>query len=477
MWEVARSEYTSSGSYSGSSSSSASYSSTGSGSYVYDGYKTIESPQVMFEEGKDITCSPELISVTEIIHKTTDEQFYINSDQLLTGSNVIATCSVAVRTLDGQHSFSYNEIKFNSPESAKFQYDNFVAEKIIEAIDDSSEITLNSGVRLWSQQIDGNFETNYFFDVKDEFVLVVIKQEPSINSEFEKYFITPWDLSKDVVQRIHPEYITEVVDGNHKRLDACTPLIDEKFIESLVPENFEITSGKLSQQDYGPTSILGVEEVCMSILSIPSFIEPSQKIIFSDIQFFTDDEAATVFDELWKSTNNEFSAAENVNMIDSDSFSMTYSDNAQLIVKEKNHLIQSTALTTPYSILNSDDTESIVRSMVNTLRIPDSSVPYADDPFDLVKKSPKKIPEWIRNNAAWWSDDIINDSDFVSGIQYMIKEKIIDIHDLPKVQNSDSQVPAWVKTTVGFWADGQISDGEFVNALKHLVKTGIIQVT
>ena len=37
------------------------------------------------------------------------------------------------------------------------------------------------------------------------------------------------------------------------------------------------------------------------------------------------------------------------------------------------------------------------------------------------------IPKWIRNNAAWWSNGQIDDSSFVEGIQYLIKEKIMKI--------------------------------------------------
>lgn len=40
-----------------------------------------------------------------------------------------------------------------------------------------------------------------------------------------------------------------------------------------------------------------------------------------------------------------------------------------------------------------------------------------------------KIPDWIRNNAGWWAGGAIGDKDFVSGIQYLIKEKIMQIPD------------------------------------------------
>ena len=38
-----------------------------------------------------------------------------------------------------------------------------------------------------------------------------------------------------------------------------------------------------------------------------------------------------------------------------------------------------------------------------------------------------KIPDWIRNNAGWWADGKIQDQDFISGIEYLIKHKLISI--------------------------------------------------
>jgi len=52
----------------------------------------------------------------------------------------------------------------------------------------------------------------------------------------------------------------------------------------------------------------------------------------------------------------------------------------------------------------------------------------SDDDRILIKE---KVPTWIKNNAKWWADGQIGDSDFTGGIEHMIKEKIIDIPDLP----------------------------------------------
>lgn len=38
-----------------------------------------------------------------------------------------------------------------------------------------------------------------------------------------------------------------------------------------------------------------------------------------------------------------------------------------------------------------------------------------------------EIPGWVKNNAGWWSEGKIPDSDFVSGIQYLITNGIIGI--------------------------------------------------
>jgi hypothetical protein len=37
------------------------------------------------------------------------------------------------------------------------------------------------------------------------------------------------------------------------------------------------------------------------------------------------------------------------------------------------------------------------------------------------------IPSWVKNDAMWWSDDLISDNDFALGIQYLIESKIITV--------------------------------------------------
>jgi len=87
-----------------------------------------------------------------------------------------------------------------------------------------------------------------------------------------------------------------------------------------------------------------------------------------------------------------------------------------------------------------------------------------------------EIPSWIKNNARWWSEGVIGDSDFTTGIQYMIKENIMVISGLPEqaADATQEQVPQWVRNNAGWWANGLISDADFVSGIKYLVEQGII---
>jgi len=106
--------------------------------------------------------------------------------------------------------------------------------------------------------------------------------------------------------------------------------------------------------------------------------------------------------------------------------------------------------------------------LVGVLTIPESS---AQD----------VIPLWIKNNAGWWADDEIDDFTFAQGIGFLIKNKIIQIHDLPTTPDgeiaieNDIVIPSWIKNNAGWWADDKISDSDFLSGIKFLVETNIIQ--
>ena len=90
--------------------------------------------------------------------------------------------------------------------------------------------------------------------------------------------------------------------------------------------------------------------------------------------------------------------------------------------------------------------------------------------------SSHQIPSWVKNNAKWWSDDIVSDSEFFNGMEHLIKEKIIEIPTTQKSTDSEKTLPEWVKNNAKWWGDDLISDDEFISALEYLVKKGIIRV-
>ncbi|MCA9819264.1 MAG: peptidase, partial [Nitrosarchaeum sp.] len=96
---------------------------------------------------------------------------------------------------------------------------------------------------------------------------------------------------------------------------------------------------------------------------------------------------------------------------------------------------------------------------------------------DTPSPSVQSIPSWIKNNAGWWADGSIDDSSFVQGIQFLIKEGIMKIP--PTTQGTgtgSSTIPSWIKNNAGWWADGSIDDSSFVQGIQFLIKEGIMKV-
>ena len=97
---------------------------------------------------------------------------------------------------------------------------------------------------------------------------------------------------------------------------------------------------------------------------------------------------------------------------------------------------------------------------------------------ELKRESKIIVPDWIKTSAGWWNSGEIDKDSFVRGIQFLIKEKIIDIPDLPEQAStiSEEHVPEWIKNTAGWWSEGLIPEGDFISGIKWLVENGIIKV-
>jgi len=97
-------------------------------------------------------------------------------------------------------------------------------------------------------------------------------------------------------------------------------------------------------------------------------------------------------------------------------------------------------------------------------------------PDFLQKLEERTIPYWVKNNAGWWAEDKISDDDFTSGIEYLIKNKIISISSQNNEENSSDVIPSWIKNNAGWWSAGQISDEDFLSGIKYLIENSVIKV-
>jgi hypothetical protein len=87
------------------------------------------------------------------------------------------------------------------------------------------------------------------------------------------------------------------------------------------------------------------------------------------------------------------------------------------------------------------------------------------------------LPFWIKELAKMWiNQSLVTDKDFARAIEYLIQVEIIKIPYTEPEGETISSIPEWVKNNAGWWIEGKISDTEFVLALQYLVKTGIITV-
>jgi len=95
-----------------------------------------------------------------------------------------------------------------------------------------------------------------------------------------------------------------------------------------------------------------------------------------------------------------------------------------------------------------------------------------------------QIPDWIKNVAGWWANGEISENEFLAGIEYLINNNIILLDFIPcSTQYYESQtissaklVPDWVKNNAKWWSEDLIEDTDFVNGIEYLIKKQIISI-
>ena len=93
-----------------------------------------------------------------------------------------------------------------------------------------------------------------------------------------------------------------------------------------------------------------------------------------------------------------------------------------------------------------------------------------------------QIPNWIKNVAGWWASGIISENEFLTGIEYLINNNIILLDFVPCNDEIQSQygdtksVPDWIKNNANWWSENLIDDTDFINGLQYLIEYKIIKI-
>ena len=88
------------------------------------------------------------------------------------------------------------------------------------------------------------------------------------------------------------------------------------------------------------------------------------------------------------------------------------------------------------------------------------------------------IPSWIKNNAGWWADGLIDDTSFVLGLEWLISNDVMTIPPTEQATEYGATIiPDWIKNNAGWWSNGLIPNDAFVSGLQWLISNGIITIS
>ena len=88
-----------------------------------------------------------------------------------------------------------------------------------------------------------------------------------------------------------------------------------------------------------------------------------------------------------------------------------------------------------------------------------------------------QIPTWVKNNAKLWSQGLISDDEFTSGLQFLVNQGTVKIPTSQPGSTHTGKIPDWVKTDAWLWSAGEMSDKGFVRGLQYVVDNTISQAS
>ena len=86
------------------------------------------------------------------------------------------------------------------------------------------------------------------------------------------------------------------------------------------------------------------------------------------------------------------------------------------------------------------------------------------------------IPDWIKAYAKNWAVGDVSDDEFMTGLDFILQNKIIGIPNFTYNDSSINHIPSWFRNTSHWWSNDLISQQEFLNSIKYLIREDIILI-
>jgi len=91
-----------------------------------------------------------------------------------------------------------------------------------------------------------------------------------------------------------------------------------------------------------------------------------------------------------------------------------------------------------------------------------------------------RVPGWVQTTAQFWVDKNVSDREFTDALGFLVKEKIIDVDVESQTTDQteepeEPKVPSWISETTKWWIDGQVPEDQFLEGIKWMIKNKIIR--
>ena len=270
----------------------------------------------------------------------------------------------------------------------------------------------------------------------------------------------------------------------------CTPptLGIDEYNNIRVEEGLSINSVPFSVGSYSqtiPTQILNINEKNKIVLQIFENQGP-QNVIHAELHFATYEKLISgvwveqsVASLVWHNDYGDevIGIYDDENILENITINAKNEDGFKIISFEFEPTVtldKSTLMTNVW-----DENKNAVRNYFNdAIQVTGPNNSGLSSEYDNDSQA-AVIPQWIKNSAKWWAEGEISDPNFLGGIEYMIKTKVIDVQTTDNEENNSDDVdstdiPYWIKNNAKWWGEDLISDEQFVSGLQFLIKNGII---